>query len=201
MIVFFLKLLFAENSGGTAKPRPVAEVFCRFVHRKEVCVMKHRNLIKSALFLAMGLILHAVTPGMFGMMKPDFLLATFFVTLLIVTSFQEAFVISMVCGILAALTTTIPGGEIANIVDKLITGLVMYHVAKQLRASKPLTKTFGIAAIGTIISGAIFLGVLTLLQVLPAPLMSMVMVVVLPTAVANSIIFYILLKVPYLKQS
>lgn len=79
------------------------------------------DLVLAALLLGIGLILHAVFPGIFAGMKPDFSLIMLFVILMLTADKRVGFIAGIATGIITALTTTFPMGEIPNVIDKLVT--------------------------------------------------------------------------------
>jgi hypothetical protein len=93
---------------------------------------------------------------------------------------------ALLSGAITALTTTFPGGQIPNIIDKLITCFIVYLLIKLLDRFKSKQGTVGfIAFVGTIISGSVFLYSALLLVGLPAPFTILFVGIVLPTAFAN----------------
>lgn len=157
--------------------------------------MNIRILIILSLFAGIGAVLHAVAPPILFGMKPDMLLAMMFLGIILFPKTQYVALLSIVTGILAALTTGVPGGQIANIIDKPITAFVFLGLFLLVRnminghiAAPVLT------AIGTIISGSIFLFVV--LVVLGANLggsfTALFIGLVLPTAAVNTIIMVVL---------
>ncbi|AMC94311.1 hypothetical protein AOC36_10105 [Erysipelothrix larvae] len=156
--------------------------------------MNIKNLVTYAALLSLGVILHAMTPGLLGNMKPDFLLATFFICITIAPSFKDVLIVSIACAFLASLTTSLPGGEIANIVDKLITGPVMYFVLTKLKSLDSMIKIALFSFIGTLLSGLLFLLTLMVMNVLPLELSTLFISLVVPTAIANMIFFTFLYK-------
>ncbi|BBN99512.1 tryptophan transporter [Sporolactobacillus terrae] len=157
--------------------------------------MKLKNLIVVALLLAIGTILHALVPGF--PMKSDFGLVMLFISLFLFTDLKSFLIIGLVDGILAGLTTTMPGGFIPNVVDKLITStvvfLVFYLIARHLQPKA--TYIFGVvlAGLGTMLSGTIFLTVAILVAGLnTAAFGGLFVTMVLPTALANLLLFAVL---------
>jgi hypothetical protein len=55
--------------------------------------MKTRELVLAGILLALGLTMHAVTPALFGSVKPDFLLATMFIAILFQPKLNNTLVI------------------------------------------------------------------------------------------------------------
>ena len=116
-----------------------------------------RNLTVSAIFMALGLVLHLMVPGVFFGVKPDFLLSMMFISLMIVDDSKEALLIGVAGGIMSALTTGFPGGQIPNFIEKIITSLVIFYVIKTMGKNFSVPKRLLIFALGTMISGTLFL--------------------------------------------
>src|SRR5690554_479311 len=93
-------------------------------------MMNLKNNIVTTLLLAIGFILHYITPGILGGMKFDFLLIFIIISLLINRKFGNAILTGLLGGILSAMTTTFPGGQIPNILDKIITCLVLFIIIR-----------------------------------------------------------------------
>jgi len=83
--------------------------------------MKTNKIILTSLLLAIGLILHQITPGIILGMKPDLQLVFMILSIILTKNFKLALITGIAAGILCALTTTFPGGQLPNIVDKTIT--------------------------------------------------------------------------------
>ena len=149
--------------------------------------MKTNKIIITSLFLSIGLILHQITPGIFFGIKPDFLLVFMILSILLTRSFKITLITGIAAGVLCALTTTFPFGQIPNIIDKIITSIIIYGAYKSIN-SNSLIKLTAIYFVGTIVSGSIFLGAALLLSGLPAPFLILFVSVVLPTSVINSFI-------------
>ena len=79
--------------------------------------MSLRETLQVALLLAIGTLLHLITPGYGGGMKPDLLLSMLFIVILLKPKLQPTIVAGILAGLLAALTTTFPGGQLPNIID------------------------------------------------------------------------------------
>jgi len=151
--------------------------------------MKLKNNILTALLLAIGLILHQITPGIFGGMKFDFLLSFIFISILINNSFKNAILTGLLGGLLSAMTTTFPGGQIPNLIDKLITCIVLFIVIKFLSRFNFNNLLVGfISGLGTLVSGTVFLLSALLITGLPMPFILLVKTVVLPTIIVNTIL-------------
>lgn len=151
--------------------------------------LRLRDLVLAALLMGMGLVLHAVFPGVLGGMKPDFSLLMLFVVIMVIPDRRIAVVAGIVTGILTAFTTTFPMGQIPNIVDKLVTTGVVIGLSAVV-PKRLLVPVVG--AVGTVVSGTVFLGTAALLTGLPAPFGSLMVVVVLPAAAVNTIALLLL---------
>ena len=89
-------------------------------------------------------------------------------------------------GIITALTTTFPGGQLPNIIDKLVTCMVVFAMVKIAEKIKLNKIAVGIIAfVGTVVSGSVFLYSALLIVGLPAPFSALFIGIVLPTAVTN----------------
>ncbi|AIM17365.1 MULTISPECIES: tryptophan transporter [Neobacillus] len=157
--------------------------------------MNTKKLVVLSLLAGIGVVLHAVMPA-FLTIKPDMMLAMMFLGILLIPEIKSVLLLSIVTGILSAITTGFPGGQIPNIIDKPITALVFFGL---FLALKKYGKTiFGVAlltAIGTIISGTVFLASAYLLVGLPGPFAALFGVAVLPAAALNTITMIILYPV------
>ena len=166
--------------------------------------MKTNKIILTSLLLAIGLILHQITPGIILGMKPDLQLVFMIFSIILTKDFKLALITGIVAGVLCSLTTTFPGGQLPNIIDKIITSISVYVIYKNFNFNSPL-KLVGIYLLGTLISGSIFLGSALILFGLPAPFSILFVTIVLPTAVINSFIGFFLQRLvttnPAIKSS
>ncbi|NLY46991.1 MAG: tryptophan transporter [Tissierella sp.] len=150
--------------------------------------MKLKDHIFTTLLLTIGLILHHITPGILGGMKFDFLLIFIFASLLLNTKFDNIILTALLGGLLSAITTTFPGGQIPNMIDKMVTCLSMYLVINFFKKYNLNIITLGIiGALGTFISGMTFLVSALFITGLPVPLPVLVTGVVLPTVAVNTV--------------
>ena len=156
--------------------------------------MKTRELVLAGILLALGLTLHAVTPALLGNVKPDFLLATMFIAILFQPYFKNTLVIGSVAGVMAAMTTSFPGGQLPSILDKLLSALFILLLIKLFNNSMNVVKVSILGFLGTLVSGIVFLGSALIIVGLPAPFTALFMVVVLPTALANTALTLVLYK-------
>lgn len=153
--------------------------------------MNVKKMTLSAILIAIGYILHQIVPGIpfLGGMKMDFLLVMMFFSIFLMDSYKEVLAVSLVCGIISAMTTTFPGGQVANLVDKLITGALVFAVYRimETRISRFLTVSL-IALFGTLISGSIFLFTGLAVSGAPISFMDLFLGIVLPTSLLNTIL-------------
>ena len=159
--------------------------------------MNIRVLIILSLLVGIGAVLHAVAPPIFGM-KPDMLLAMMFLGIMMFPKLQYDILLSSVTAIIAALTTTFPGGQISNLIDKPLTALIFFGLFLALKnivsgnISAPV-----LTAIGTMISGTIFLsvGLFILGADVGAGFAALFATVVLPATLVNTIVMVVLYPV------
>lgn len=152
--------------------------------------MNTRKMVIAALFLSLGFILHQIIPGLpLGSMKPDPFLAMMFLAILYVDDFRGTMAIGLAAGILTAMTTTFPMGQIPNIIDKAVTAPAVYLLFHLVRSLKNHTLMLTIVSVlGTLLSGTVFLSSALVLVSLPAPFLALFIGVVLPAVVTNSIL-------------
>lgn len=169
--------------------------------------MSIKDNVQIALLLAIGYVLHLIVPGYGAGMKPDTILGMLFVIIMMHRNFKVTITAGLGAGIIAALSTTFPGGQVPNIIDKPLTAMVVFLLTIVLAnpleklLSKASFKFMGMTAslgtflscgiigfIGTIFSGVIFLGSALLLVGLPAPFKVLFSIVVIPTAIANTVV-------------
>jgi ABC-type multidrug transport system fused ATPase/permease subunit len=150
--------------------------------------MSIKKIIINSLFLGIGAVLHQITPPILLGMKPDFSLAMLFIIMVLNEDYKTCLTAGIVAGILAAATTTFPGGQLANIVDKLITTNVMFLVLMPLRnAFNNQIKVIIASVIGTLVSGTAFLTVALITVGLPANFRVLFLSVVLPACLINGV--------------
>lgn len=160
--------------------------------------MNTRKLTLASILLAIGFVLHYIIPGTLGAMKPDASLAMMFVAILICDDYKSTVAVGIASGILAGLTSTFPGGQVANLIDKFITAHVVFlliMLMKKIKISDNI-KIIVLAAIGTLVSGTVFLNVALLITgKLPAPFLALFVGIVLPAVVTNTILATIIFGV------
>ena len=148
-----------------------------------------KQLVTNSLLLAVGFLLHYVTPAI-GSMQIDFSLITL---VLVITlnknSFNSCIASGIATGIFSGLTTKFPAGLIPNIIDKIVTTVSVYLLIKLLDKTVLSSKIKAIVvnAVGTVISGTVFLCSALLLVGLPAPFSLLFTTVVIPATIVNTI--------------
>lgn len=150
--------------------------------------MKIKNLIILSLLVGIGAILHAVVPPILFGMKPDMLLSMMFLGILLIPKANYVLLLSCLTGIVSALTTGAPGGQIANIIDKPVTAFIFLGLLMMM--DKRISRTISapvLTAVGTFVSGAIFLSVaLFILGLMEGGFIALLLTIVLPAAVINT---------------
>ncbi len=155
--------------------------------------MNTKNLVLMALLIGVGTVLYLVIPGYGNGMKPDFMLTMMFIGIFLFPTFKEAFLLSMLTGLLSGLFTTFPGGLVPNIIDKAITGLLFLVVVLALNhLTKHVIMGVVLVGLGTLLSGAIFLTSALLLGGLPDAFNVLYSIVVLPAVAMNAVAFIII---------
>ena len=157
--------------------------------------MKTKQLVTNSLLLAVGFLLHYVTPAIGLPMQIDFSLITLILVIsLNKNSFSTCIAAGIATGIFSGITTKFPMGMIPNIIDKLVTTIAVYLLIRLLDKTTLSSKIKAIAvnAVGTLVSGIVFLGSALLLTGLPAPFSLLFVTVVLPAIVVNTIAGFII---------
>lgn len=86
-----------------------------------------RKMVLNSILLAIGLILHQITPALGLPMQPDFALLTMFIVVLINRNdYKSCLLAGIVTGVFTALTTKFPGGQLPNVIDKIISANFAY---------------------------------------------------------------------------
>ena len=156
--------------------------------------MKTKQLTINALLLAIGFLLHYLTPAIGLPMQIDFSLITLVLIInLNKSSFSTCIAGGTATGIFSGITTKFPMGMIPNIIDKLVTTIFVYLLLKLLdkTALHSKIKTIVVNAVGTLVSGTVFLSSALLLVGLPAPFLVLFTTIVIPAIVANTVIGFI----------
>lgn len=156
--------------------------------------MKTRNITISAIFMALGLVMHFMVPPIFGGVKPDFLLSMMFMCLIITDDIREAILVGLCGGVMSALTTSFPGGQIPNMVEKILTTFFVYYLLKTMGRDLSNLQIIILFALGTLVSGVSFLAIALFITGQLALFIPSMSVVIL-AMVVNSIFGVILMNV------
>ncbi|ADE67640.1 Substrate-specific component TrpP of tryptophan ECF transporter [Priestia megaterium] len=136
-----------------------------------------------------------VPPILFGM-KPDMMLTMMFLAILLFPSVKNVGLVALTTAAISALTTSFPGGQIANLVDKPITAFVFFALFMLVKKATGIKTPVAAAltAVGTLVSGTVFLSAAALIVGLPGgnSVMALVAAVVLPATVVNTIVMVVI---------
>jgi hypothetical protein len=157
--------------------------------------MNTKNLVVLSLLAGIGVVLHTVMPA-FLTIKPDMMLAMMFLGIILIPEIKSVMLLSIVTGGLSALTTGFPGGQLPNIIDKPITALIFFGLFLALKKfSTSIISVAVLTAIGTLVSGSVFLGAAHFIVGLPSSFTVLFAAGVLPAIALNTIIMVILYPV------
>ena len=162
-----------------------------------------KKMVMNALLLAIGAILHQITPALGLPMQPDFALAMLFIIMIINDNdYKTSLICAIITGVFTALTTKFPGGQLPNIIDKIVTVNVMFLVIIIINKISHLTKlntkleknilVLLVFPIGTLVSGTTFLLSAKFIVGWPASFSLLFVTVVIPALVINTIGGFIL---------
>ena len=157
--------------------------------------MKTKQLVTNSLLLAVGFLLHYVTPAIGLPMQIDFSLITLILVInLNKNSFGSCIASGLATGIFSGPTTKFPLGFIPNILDKITTAIVVYLLIRLLDKTALSSKIKSVItnAVGTLVSGTVFLVSALLLVGLPAPFSLLFVTVVIPATIVNTIAGFII---------
>lgn len=153
-----------------------------------------KDVVLVSVLIALGTIVNAIFPPVFMGMKPDFTLLILFIVILFKRDFKLTLVASIVTGIICAMTTGYPGGQIPNIIDKLVTSLIIYFAISRIGRHNLITSCIT-CFVGSLLSGIVFLSTVMILVGLSASLMSMITTIVLPLTCLNTVVFVIVVEI------
>lgn len=154
--------------------------------------MNTKTLVSIAMLLGIGTALHFIIPG-YLLMKPDMMLLMMFLAIALFPEKKNVFIVALGCGILSAMTTSFPGGQLPNVIDKFVSAFMFYFLIVTFK--KISTTVAGLTVftiIGTLISGVVFLGSAYLIVGLPKSFLLLVGGVVLPAMLMNAIVMAII---------
>ena len=156
---------------------------------------KTKQLTTNALLLAVGFLLHYLTPAIGLPMQIDFSLITLVLIInLNRNKFGSCLAAGIATGIFSGITSKFPMGLIPNILDKIVTTIAVYFLVKLLdkTALNSKIKAIVVNAVGTLISGTVFLVSALLLVGLPSPFRVLFITIVIPAIVVNTIVGFLL---------
>ena len=154
-----------------------------------------KQLVTNSLLLAVGFLLHYVTPAIGLPMQIDFSLITLILVINLNTNkFGTCMAAGIATGIFSGITTKFPMGMIPNIIDKIVTTIAVYLLIRLLDKTALHSKIKAVItnAVGTVISGTVFLVSALLLVGLPAPISVLFVTVVIPATIVNTIAGFII---------
>lgn len=160
--------------------------------------MNTKKMVINALLLAIGAILHQITPALGLPMQPDFALAMLFIIMIINNNdYKTSLISAIITGVFTALTTKFPGGQLPNIIDKLITVNLMYIILltvnktlKYININNNIKQNLLVIIsfpLGTLISGTTFLISAQYIVGLPAKFSILFVTTVIPALLINTI--------------
>lgn len=158
--------------------------------------MNTRVLVILSLLVGIGAALHFVMPPIYGV-TPDMMLAMMFLGIMLFPKFKYVVILSIVTGVLSALSTSAPGGQIANLIEKPITALIFFALFLLFKDKVNHNVTAPVlTAIGTMISGSIFLSfVLYVIGLMEGAFLFAFTTAVLPAAGLNTVLMVIIYPV------
>lgn len=158
--------------------------------------MNTKVLVFLSLLIGMGAVLHAAMPGIYLGMKPDLLLTMMFLGIMLFPEKKYVLLVAIVGGVISAMTTTFPAGQLPNIIDKLVTAFVFYGLFTSLKKyNTSIVMISAITAVGILVSGFVFLNSALLIAGLPGTFLSLFIGVVIPATVMGTIAMAIIYPV------
>lgn len=156
--------------------------------------MRTKDLVLLALFMGIGAVLHIIAPPILFGMKPDIMLPMMFLGIILFPKVNYVLVLSLATGVISALTTTAPGGQISNMIEKPITAFVFFGLLLIIpKHANEKIKTAALTAIGTLVSGTTFLVMaLYVVGLMGGSFIPMFTIVVLPALLFNVVFILIL---------
>ncbi|MBD7912760.1 MULTISPECIES: tryptophan transporter [Clostridium] len=158
--------------------------------------MNTKKMIINAILIAIGVILHISAPSIGLPAQPDFAVAMLFIIMILNKDYKTTLFAGIIIGIFTAMTTKTPGGQLPNILDKLITCNVMYFVLLPLRDK--INKNIQAAVVllfGTMLSGLTFLLSLATIYGIEGSILVPIVAVVVPTSLVNLVVGVIIYKI------
>ncbi|OOM73489.1 tryptophan transporter [Clostridium sp. BL-8] len=159
--------------------------------------MNTKRMVTNAILIAIGAILHQITPPIVGI-QADLSLAMLFMIVVFNKDYKTTLICGIIIGIFAALTTKTPGGLVPNIIDKFVTCNVAFLILMPLRNKISKLRQISILLpLGTLVSGATFIAALATIAGLPAGFSvgTIFVFTVIPTAAVNTVLGIIIFKI------
>jgi hypothetical protein len=129
-------------------------------------------------------------------MKPDMMLVMMFLGIVLFPEKKSVFLLAILTGIISGLTTTFPGGLVPNMIDKPVTALIFFGLFLALAHFRDsLVSVAVLTAVGTLVSGIVFLTSAYYLVSLPGPFVGLFAAVVLPATAFNTVAMIVLYPV------
>ncbi len=158
--------------------------------------MNTKKITVNAILIAIGVILHIAAPSIGLPAQPDFAVAMLFIIMLLNKDYKTTIISGVIMGVFTALTTKTAGGQIPNIIDKIVTCNIIYLVLMPLRDKiNKNIQAIIILLLGTLVSGFTFLTSLAVIYGIEGTITAAVIAIVLPTAVVNTVVGLILFKI------
>jgi hypothetical protein len=149
--------------------------------------MKTKTLVSLSLLVGIGAVLHTVIPGIFLGMKPDMMLTMMFLGIILFPAKKNVLLLGLLTGVISGLTTQFPGGFLPNLIDKPITAFVFYGLfLATKKIARSLVGASVLTAVGTLVSGSIFLLSAYVIVGLPGAFFALFAAVVLPATLVNA---------------
>ncbi|QHE60902.1 tryptophan transporter [Rossellomorea vietnamensis] len=149
--------------------------------------MNTKTLVSLSLLVGIGAVLHTVIPGIFLGMKPDMMLTMMFLGIILFPAKKNVLLLGLLTGVISGLTTQFPGGFLPNLIDKPVTAFFFYGL---FLATKKITRSLlgasVLTAIGTLVSGSVFLLSAYVIVGLPGAFFALFAAVVLPATLVNA---------------
>lgn len=158
--------------------------------------MNTKKMIINAILISIGVILHVAAPTIGLPAQPDFAVAMLFIIMLLNKDYKTTLISGIIIGIFTAMTTKTPGGQLPNMIDKLITCNIMYLVLLPLREKvNKNIQAIVLLLLGTMISGLTFLISLATIYGIEGSIIAPIVAIVIPTALINLVVGIIIFKV------
>lgn len=183
----------------------------RIEERKNVSTKKNTKvMVTSSVLMALGLVLHIIMPS--AGIKPDFLLACMFIAITISENKRQVLAVTIASGILTAMTTNFPAGQLPSMIDKFISGFMFLALFNFIRSHNKESIIYVgiISAISTFVSGICFLtsvyflgkimGIADVISIFSNGVYAMVSLIVLPTSIANGFFAGLLYNVSRIRK-